>query len=798
MSCPSRIEFVVAAHVGERQLLLIEGDASSRVPNFRHTRTCENIVSMQTLEERYNNGNEFEGMPQLCLQRYEAAKEESAIDCRSLLIGRLERMRIHLAALDGNGNIQIFRGAHVILSVDIGSSVLGTFCESEETKQLLQHLVKSRAVSLSEGKGWRVNVHTADGAVARVSLEALHLNCLVHSVLQGIQAAVDRKLFICFYSDFLEVLQGYKQKDGLGIDATTDLACLKELIIALLHKKSAVPGSFLEESPLKRRRKDLAKTSATEPSANAWTEMLKSDYHQTQGKWFDDLFGKSLGNFSFPQTPIAAPVSAPMDLKETANPRLKTDAEEFAAAFPGVIRTLHLLYEDLKLHKCHKNLVEPLADLLFQLCLCLDASYAPYVEYYVREHPHLTSSHCVLYAHYCHAKASTAAELKSPADIFAWISRKLTPAACSSTVDTMAICYERTRVVCRLFEVLAQGSAGYRVTSKVCPVEGKPTGEEMDTRSESLYPVFCGTTASKSRLPKPNLDDYYLVSTHKGSKMEKVLVVLLEEGITSEEIESDWPWALALPIYSVIWHAREHPLSIQTYKWGERMYQLIGREDIAFNLRLGSQIPREQFSRNYHRGYYSQFSPPKRGKLSTGVGVEKGGQKASQQQRISDYFAGIEMYKELIGYEIGKREGEGMMGTGRRTTGAVSASGIMNIAEYRFNEDVRYKEVTLLLDSARIIKLRLHNIKEEDRVSDEKFELAKQALLYKMATRQLSKCVGRGSLTYGTLLTLPTETLEVPKIVLSALQSSSRWWEGSRRRTPSSCWTSRTRPRRRS
>ena len=106
-----------------------------------------------------------------------------------------------------------------------------------------------------------------------------------------------------------------------------------------------------------------------------------------------------------------------------------------------------------------------------------------------------------------------------------------------------------------------------------------------------------------------------------------------------------------------------------------------------------------------------------------------------------------------------------MRAVGRRGAGTTSATGTMNIAEYRFNEDVRYKEVTLLLDSSRVIKLRVHNIKEEDRVSEEKFELAKQALLYKTATRQLSKCVGRGALTYGSLLTLPTETLEIPKIV---------------------------------
>lgn len=71
----------------------------------------------------------------------------------------------------------------------------------------------------------------------------------------------------------------------------------------------------------------------------------------------------------------------------------------------------------------------------------------------------------------------------------------------------------------------------------------------------------------------------------------------------------------------------------------------------------------------------------------------------------------------------------------------------------------------MMLDSSKMLKLRMQNIKEEDKVSEEKFEAAKQGLLYQMIIRQLSKCVGRGALTYGTLLTLPTETLEIPKIV---------------------------------
>ena len=40
----------------------------------------------------------------------------------------------------------------------------------------------------------------------------------------------------------------------------------------------------------------------------------------------------------------------------------------------------------------------------------------------------------------------------------------------------------------------------------------------------------------------------------------------------------------------------------------------------------------------------------------------------------------------------------------------------------------------------------------------------KSKLLDRMFIRQLSKCVGRGALEFGTGQTIPTETLHIPKI----------------------------------
>ena len=143
--------------------------------------------------------------------------------------------------------------------------------------------------------------------------------------------------------------------------------------------------------------------------------------------------------------------------------------------------------------------------------------------------------------------------------------------------------------------------------------------------------------------------------------MEKVLLILLEEGISTEEIEYNWPYSIALPLHNIIWYAREHPLNT----WDEKMYYLIGREDIALNLRLVSQVTKPP------RSYSAQLSP-KRGKSNPETDKIR-------QRRIKECFAGIEVYKELMGNDFGPGEGEGNL----------SKREMKSIAEYRFTADLR-------------------------------------------------------------------------------------------------------------
>lgn len=89
---------------------------------------------------------------------------------------------------------------------------------------------------------------------------------------------------------------------------------------------------------------------------------------------------------------------------------------------------------------------------------------------------------------------------------------------------------------------------------------------------------------------------------------------------------------------------------------------------------------------------------------------------------------------------------------------------IMDFLKNRFSSDTRYKEVTNFLNSSSELVIKLEHIANRETMTEEQLAAERQKLLDKMFLRQLSKSVGRGALQFGTVQTLPTETLKVPKI----------------------------------
>ena len=87
----------------------------------------------------------------------------------------------------------------------------------------------------------------------------------------------------------------------------------------------------------------------------------------------------------------------------------------------------------------------------------------------------------------------------------------------------------------------------------------------------------------------------------------------------------------------------------------------------------------------------------------------------------------------------------------------------------KFGKDTRYKEVEHMLSSSHNMSIKIDALvggSQADQHSLDETERQRQikAQLEKVFRRHLSKCTGRGALTLGTQETIPTETLEIPKI----------------------------------
>ena len=85
----------------------------------------------------------------------------------------------------------------------------------------------------------------------------------------------------------------------------------------------------------------------------------------------------------------------------------------------------------------------------------------------------------------------------------------------------------------------------------------------------------------------------------------------------------------------------------------------------------------------------------------------------------------------------------------------------------RFSKDSKYKEVVNLLCSSKDMTLKSRHFKPEfDQLDAEAQKEQRKKVLERLFVGQLSKMVGRGILSFGTLEMLSTEMLQTPRISL--------------------------------
>jgi len=225
---------------------------------------------------------------------------------------------------------------------------------------------------------------------------------------------------------------------------------------------------------------------------------------------------------------------------------------------------------------------------------------------------------------------------------------------------------------------------------------------------------------------------------------ERVLFTLREESLTQDHLKQ-LPRILSLPLLEIIRYARLFQQDIQTVPaWPDSLYRLIQREDILNNLRL--------FERGGAGAQKAEGRKPNRAAIAhTFEELQQENHRRQMESNIMKTAADFINAHTGLGGGGGEREKQGN-------------NKISDFIKNRFSNDTRYKEVTNFLNSTAEIIVKLDHIVNRESLTEEQMAVEKQKLLDKHFLRQLSKSVGRGALQFGTLQTLPTETLRIPKI----------------------------------
>ena len=382
-----------------------------------------------------------------------------------------------------------------------------------------------------------------------------------------------RELFSCLYSDYTQrlidsrIFEGSEDCAGrsnpeLSKDRSSEFGLLSSLFISLLKE-----GRNIEE----KRAKVSYNDESREP-LNPYENLLNSSFHIETQKFTSKFFKNQ-----FPSGPFL--ISEGLQIKSS------TSSSVFIRHIFIIIEALHLLYEDLKLDIFQHCLLHSLAGLIYSLARLVGVHGAGYIEYYSKAHPDLIDLH-----------GSTQETLEDfiskyvdfyPKDIpsiYDWLLSLLR----AEPPNFMPVLFERTRIVCKIFECFSviPASSGPSPLAKPSPQHYVDT----DIAVSAKFPVF-----------KPSFEKKKIKSQiPANSKYNKVIQVLIEEKVKMEDIKS-LPPAFALPVLQVIKSIQLNPPS-DSSSWPKKALTLINRIDLYYNKsKPKSKIQDKKFDQQYEQ-----------------------------------------------------------------------------------------------------------------------------------------------------------------------------------------------------
>lgn len=372
---------------------------------------------------------------------------------------------------------------------------------------------------------------------------------LISKCLSALFHVLPSDLFNTLHSDITQKLWENKIMDKdrsdneAGRDRSSEFGIFSSLVISLLKD-----GKNKEEKRAKFAYKD-----GTRENSNPYEALLNSQFHLESQVYVNKYFPKQ-----FP--------SGPFSSSEGISLNSSTSSSSFIRHIFTVIDSLHLLYEDLKLDIFQYNHLYALGNLMFSLARLLGKYGEKYAEYYLKAHPSFAILHSntqINLEEYLESYVNIPD--KNIPSIYAW----LTSMFKGQTPEFMPILFERTRVVCKVFECFTEKD---EKSSGLSPLCKKSPGMYLDTdlAVSVKYPVFMPVEKEKRNL---------VISS--GSKINKIIQVLVEEKIDIGDLKT-FPAAFALPILEVIKKIQSNP-PVESINWPKKALKLLNRLDIYNN-----------------------------------------------------------------------------------------------------------------------------------------------------------------------------------------------------------------------
>lgn len=293
---------------------------------------------------------------------------------------------------------------------------------------------------------------------------------------------------------------------------------------------------FKESKNKSDKRPRLAYTNdSSGDSDSSWENLINSRYHFENKAHFNKIFS--------PQN-----LTVKSKAHEGISLLLKTCPSTFTRYVFLIVRSLHLLYEDMKLDMFYKPFMGDLAGLVHAIGRLIGRYGTQVCEYYKNENKETVEKENAENIEK-YLEENVEIEDVQVLNIYTWLSSILQ----GQNLFSFPILLEKTRKICRIFSCLTNSSD--ILTTDFFTNSKDDISLDSDLTLSETYPVLTyGLKVIKNDKVSLNVE----------TQLEKVIEVLVNEHFTDQELQT-LPPAFSIPIYEIIRKIQLNPPSSANY-----------------------------------------------------------------------------------------------------------------------------------------------------------------------------------------------------------------------------------------